>query len=278
MERFQLCAFADEAGADIEDQIKALKENGISFIELRGIGNKSIVDLSCNEAIQLKKLLDKDKIKVWSIGSPIGKITITDDFNPHMELFLHTLKIAEIMEAPCIRLFSFYMPKDENPIDYRDEVIRRLSAICEAAKDSNVILCHENEKGIYGDNAERCLDILKNVQGLSGIFDPANFIQCGQEIRSAFDLLFPYIYYFHIKDAVNGENVVPAGCGDGEIPYILEKCKNKNGIVLSIEPHLALFNGLDKLENGEKSIVDAYTYESQREAFDAAVVALKNLL
>lgn len=40
MDKFRLCAFADEAGADINEQIKALKENGISLLEVRGVGGQ----------------------------------------------------------------------------------------------------------------------------------------------------------------------------------------------------------------------------------------------
>ena len=47
-----------------------------------------------------------------------------------------------------IRLFSFYKSKDKQPEEYRDEVMRRLEQFVAAAKGSNIILCHENEKGI----------------------------------------------------------------------------------------------------------------------------------
>ncbi|HAA24848.1 MAG TPA: xylose isomerase, partial [Ruminiclostridium sp.] len=43
-----------------------------------------------------------------------------------------------------------------------------------------IILAHENEKGIYGDTPERCVDIIKsmNCDYVRAVFDPANFIQC----------------------------------------------------------------------------------------------------
>lgn len=46
-----------------------------------------------------------------SVGSPIGKIKITDDFEPHMELYKHTVDLAHLMEAKYIRMFSFFMPE-----------------------------------------------------------------------------------------------------------------------------------------------------------------------
>ena len=38
----RLCAFADEASPWIEGQIAALKRNGISLLEIRGVDEKNI--------------------------------------------------------------------------------------------------------------------------------------------------------------------------------------------------------------------------------------------
>ena len=46
MSEFTLAAFADEAGAEVSEQIRALQENGIPGIELRGVGEKNITDLT----------------------------------------------------------------------------------------------------------------------------------------------------------------------------------------------------------------------------------------
>lgn len=279
MDKFRLCAFADEAGADINEQIKALKENGISLLEVRGVGDKNISQLTLTQALELKNRLEERGIAVWSIGSPIGKIGIEDDFAPHLDLFKHILEIAHTVKADCIRLFSFFIPKGKNPDDYKSEVIERLSEFCEAAKGSGVALCHENEKGIYGDTAARCLEIHRQLPGLSAVFDPANLIQCGQDTLKAWDILSPYVKYLHIKDAKTDGTVVPAGSGAGHIPRILEKFKSQGGGVLTLEPHLKVFSGLDKLEQGhERSAIDPDAFPSQRAAFDAAVSALKNII
>ncbi|MDD2418188.1 MAG: sugar phosphate isomerase/epimerase [Oscillospiraceae bacterium] len=278
MSQFTLCAFADEAGADINDQIKALNENKIPCLEVRGVGDKSVSQLTIQEAKGLKKQLNDNGIRIWSIGSPLGKIGIKDDFAPHLDLFKHILELAHATEAECIRLFSFYIPSGEDAVIYRDEVMERLSRFCEAAWGSKVSLCHENEKGIFGDIAPRCLEIHQQIPEMHAIFDPANFVQCGQDTFEAWELLAPYVKYMHIKDAKLDGSVVPAGKGDGNIPQILEKYRAQGGNVLTLEPHLSVFSGLEALENGEKSIVNEYDYPSQRVAFDAGVSALKLLI
>ena len=137
-----------------------------------------------------------------------------------MDLFKHTIEIAHILETNYIRMFSFYMPKEEDPSVYRDEVMERWSRFIDEAKGSNLILLHENEKGIYGDNAQRCLDLLKtmNCNYFKAIFDPANFVQCDvTTYPDAFELLKDYVVYLHIRCKFSDHSVVPSGQGDGMI-------------------------------------------------------------
>lgn len=272
--QFELSAFADEAGGELDEQISALTENGIRFLEIRGVDGGNISDITADKAKEIRRRLDSEGISVWSLGSPYGKIGINDSFEPHLDKFKYGLELSHILGAGHIRLFSFYVPKGEAEI-YRDEVMERLEKFTLAAKDSGIILCHENEKGIYGDTAERCEDIHKEFPSIKAVFDPANFIQCGEDTERAWDMLCPYVEYLHIKDALADGKVVPAGKGVGNIPYILSQY---NGKILTVEPHLSVFDGFDKLEQGRKTNMDEYSYPSSRAAFDAAVNALKELL
>lgn len=274
--KFQLAAFADEAGSSLKEQIAAMKDNGISYLEIRGIDGENIADITNEKAKEIKKYLDEAGIAVWSLGSPYGKINIEDDFQPHLDKFSRGLELADMLEAKHIRMFSFFMPEDKNPEDYRDAVMERLGKFVEKAKGSGIVLCHENEKGIYGDIASRCVEIHRQFPELRAVFDPANFVQCGQDNAKAWEMLSPYVEYMHIKDAKSGGSIVPAGMGDGQIPYLLSKYQ---GQILTLEPHLAVFDGLAGLEReGEKTEIDNYRYNSNREAFDAAAAALKNLI
>lgn len=190
-----------------------------------------------------------------------------------MDRFKYGLELAEILGTKRIRIFSFYGALGEESV-YKDEVFERLDRMLEVAQGSGIILCHENEKGIYGDIASRCEEIHKTFPKLRAVFDPANFIQSGQDTLKAWEKLSKYVEYMHIKDALTDGKVVPAGKGVGNLPYILSNFK---GEVLSIEPHLAVFKGLEELEADEKTKM-GYCYPSARVAFDAAVDALKELI
>ena len=253
MSRFTLTGFADEMGADLSVQIHGLKTLHISYIEVRGVNGKGMVNHTLEEAEAVAKELSDNGLRVSSLASPIGKIRIDEDFAPHLELFRHTLKIADILEAPYIRMFSFFIPEGDDPARHRDEVLRRWDAMLEAAQGYSGTLLHENEKHIYGDTAERCLDLLKtlNTKKLRAAFDPANFVQCDEETYpKAYELLKDYIAYMHIKDALYSTGgVVPPGQGDGHVKEVLHALYRKGyqGFV-SLEPHLGKFEGLADLE------------------------------
>ncbi len=270
---FKLAAFADEADGRISEQIKAMTENGIAYLEIRGVDGENISDITNEKAKEVRKQLENAGLAVWSLGSPYGKIGINDDFASHLDKFKHGLELADILGAKNIRMFSFYVSSDDKE-KYSDKVMERLEQFILAAKGSGITLCHENEKGIYGDMAVRCEEIHKTFPQLKAVFDPANFIQCGQDTIEAWKMLAPYVEYMHIKDAMADGSVVPAGKGIGNIPYLL---RNYKGTVLTIEPHLSVFDGFDKLEGEEKTKM-GYCYPTSRAAFDAAVNALKEII
>ncbi|MCR5800812.1 MAG: sugar phosphate isomerase/epimerase [Lachnospiraceae bacterium] len=267
---FKLAAFADEAASALTDQIKAMKDNGVELLEIRGVDGKNIDSISESEAKDIRNKLDDAGIRVWSMGSPFGKITMDDDFTPHLESFKRCIENAHILGAKHIRMFSFYGSEGRQA-----EVFDRLSQFIRASEGENVILCHENEKGIYGELANGCLEIHKTFPSIKAVFDPANYIQAGQNIREAWEMINPYVEYMHIKDALPDGKVVPAGKGVGDLSYLLSEYK---GEVLTIEPHLTVFEGFAKLEAESKTAMDEYSYPDRMTAFKAACDALKKLI
>ena len=246
----RIFAFSDEAASDLGGQIAAMKRNGLDGTEIRGVNGRSIVAHTAEEAKEVLRQLKDNGLRVWSVGSPIGKISLDGDFAGHMDLLRHTLELANVLECANLRMFSFYIPEGMKPEDCRNEVIDKLAQMAEAAEGSGVALCHENEKGIYGDIAVRCAEILDAVPALRCVFDPANFIQCGQDVPEAWKLLGSRVYYMHIKDAVADGTVVPAGKGLGHLPEILADYRARGGETVTVEPHLRVFDGLQGLEQG----------------------------
>lgn len=279
MSQFILSGFSDEASNELKVQLEVLESHDMQYMEMRGVNDKNVSELTLEEARAVKKELDAKGIKLSAVGSPLGKIKITDDFAPHLELFKHVLALANIFDTKYIRMFSFFIPEGEDADQYKDEVIARWQAFLDVAKGSDIVLLHENEKEIYGDTAERCYALVKalDCEQFKLIFDFANFVQCDVDTLKAYALLKDYVVYFHIKDALyEGHKVVPAGYGDGQVETIIREAK-KSGFqgFLSLEPHLGNFQGFAELENSD---VEEEVDQSGPGKFGVAVTALKELL
>jgi sugar phosphate isomerase/epimerase len=239
-----LTGFADEISPDLETQCSTLDDLAIGHIEVRSAWYLNVLDLDDDQLARARKTLDAHGLRTSSIGSPIGKIGIEDDFERDLVRFERAMHVAEALEAPYIRLFSFFMPPDDDPARHRDEVLRRMTALTRAARGHDVVLLHENEKEIYGDLPGRCLDLVQSVASnrLRLAWDPANFVQCGvRPFSDAYAMLRPHVEYVHVKDALMSTGgVVPAGQGDGELRDTLRSlaADGFDGF-FSMEPHLA---------------------------------------
>ena len=239
-----LTGFADEISPELEEQLETLAQESMGYMELRSAWNTNVLDLSDDELDRIRAATAQRGIGISSIGSPIGKVPVTDPFGPHLERFRRALYAADVMESPYVRVFSFFVPEGQEPGHYREEVIDRMGIMAGEAEDSGVTLLHENEKEIYGDVPSRCLEILAGVgsPALRAAWDAANFVQCGvRPYTEGYASLRPYVEYVHVKDALSGsDSVVPAGEGDGQLPDTLSalRASGFDGF-FSLEPHLA---------------------------------------
>lgn len=239
-----LSGFADEISPDLETQCAVLRRLGMRYLEFRSAWGVNVLDLDDDRLATVVATLRRHELAVSSIGSPIGKVGIHDDFDVHLARFDRALRVAHALAAPYIRIFSFFLPAGDDPARHRDEVLRRLAAIAKRAEGHDVVLLHENEKEIYGDVPSRCLDIVESVgsPGLRATWDAANFVQCGVRPHTdGYHLLRPYLEYLQIKDArLDDGTVLPAGQGDGEVALTLRALRDDgfDGF-FSLEPHLA---------------------------------------
>ena len=247
-----LSGFIDEISEDFPEQCEVAAGLGLRYAEVRSAWGTNILDLDEGQLRMVRETLAEHGLSVSSIGSPIGKISVDDEFAPHLERMRHAIEVANTLGAPYIRLFSFFIPAGTDPDSRREEVLSRMSALAELAASSDVILLHENEKEIYGDIPRRCLDIVTSVASpkLRLAWDPANFVQVGvRPFTEGYSLLRPHIGYIQIKDAVLSDGtVVVAGAGDGEVVKTVRalRADGFDGF-FSLEPHLAEYTELGAL-------------------------------
>jgi sugar phosphate isomerase/epimerase len=211
-------------------------------LEFRSVDGTNVADLTDEQLRAVKQTLDERNVSVTCIGSPIGKSDIAEDLDEAR--CRRSLRAAEILESPYVRVFSFYV---RNAADDRNEVMRRMSWLADAAANSNVTLLHENETRIYGETPLRCADIFDSVgsAALRATWDPANFVHAGYApYTDAYPVIRPYLAHLQIKDCTDDGNV-PAGTGSGQIPETLAALRDSGfDGVFSLEPHLSARAGM----------------------------------
>ena len=279
MKNLILSAFADEYSDVFTEQLSALNGFGINYLELRHADGKNVSEMTREDVGEIKKKLQDYGVKVSSIGSPLGKISIDGDMSAHMETAKRICETAQTLGAKNIRMFSFYLPEGANEADYKGKVFDALENLVKISEDFGVTLCHENEAKIYGESPKNCLEIMQHFNGrLKCVLDMGNFVLDGFNPMDAYKLLYDHIEYFHIKDALYAGAIVPAGKGEAQIKEILSDYSEKSTreTFITLEPHLQTFAGLNALVG--KSFDNPYKYENQQAAFIDAVNKLKEIV
>ena len=277
MASFQISAFADEASDELSHQIEALKRNRLHYIEPRNASG-NIIKKSDAELYEIANALADASIGVSSLGSPIGKFKIDDDFDLHLAEFDRALRACEILGTKNMRIFSFFVPQ-ERLAECRDEVLRRMQILLERADKRGITLCHENESKIYGQNPDEVADLLLALPALKGIFDAANYVMNDCDPIRGIEATLPSLEYLHVKDALREKkSIVPVGMGDGCYAEVLRRvdATTDRTVFLTVEPHLHVFEAYRRIDS--HTLKNELTFQSADEAFDYAVSALKKIL
>jgi sugar phosphate isomerase/epimerase len=242
--QWTLTGFADEIASDLVDQLKVVNELGLRFLEFRSAWGINVADLDPTQVDRAQRELARAEVGVSGIGSPIGKVPVGAPLAEELERLRRVCAIAQRFGTNLVRVFSFFLPGGQPPQRYRDQVVERMAALAAVAESEGIVLAHENEKKIFGDRPERCLDLITAVHSpaLRATFDAANFVQCGVEpFTDAYPMLRPHLVYLQVKDArADTGEVTVAGAGDGQVRETLAALRDSgfSGFV-SLEPHLA---------------------------------------
>ena len=106
--------FFDEVSPKLEEQLAAMQTLGMRYLCPRNVNGKNIAQYSLQSFRQdVKPALLKQGVQLSSIGSPIGKIDLTDEkaYQAQLKQLRELLAIAQEMECAYIRVFSFFTAK-----------------------------------------------------------------------------------------------------------------------------------------------------------------------
>lgn len=242
-----LSGFADEIDPDPVVQLAVLQALGARHVEVRGAWDTNVLDFSDDQLTRLQTLISEHGMAVSAIASPVGKVDVSAAPGDEVARLATAIRAAHRLGTRYIRMFSFYRHDGLAAAEIRDGVLVRMRALADLAERESVVLLHENEKGIYGDTPERCLDLIESVgsDALRVAWDSANFVQVGvKPFTEGYAMLRPHLEYFQVKDAIAATgDVVPAGEGDGELLETLTALRDDGySGFMSLEPHLSASN------------------------------------
>jgi L-ribulose-5-phosphate 3-epimerase len=189
---FRLSVINDEISQDFGHACEiAAKEFGLSWIELRGMWNKNLLNLDENEVKEARKILERYKLRVTDIASPLFKVDWPgappsrfapqrDQFNAdftfnQQDLVLErSLQLARAFNTDRIRCFDFWRLDD--PSQYRAAIDAKLRTAAEKAGKHNIILVLENEMSCNTGTGSELARTLGAIDSpfLMGNWDPGN--------------------------------------------------------------------------------------------------------
>lgn len=275
-----LSGFTDEYAPEFPGQVECAKKYGMDGIEMRFVDGINVAELPKEKILECDRQLRDAGVAVCAIGSPLGKFRLDEDLDAHMETSRRVFEYANILGARNIRMFSFYAPEGMEQNERFDRTVEALGRMLKIAREHNVVLCHENEARLYGDTPAHCLQVMEAFGGeMKSVFDMGNFTLGHMDPYEAYQMLKPYVEYFHIKDALVAGAIVPPGCGEAQIKKIITEHAEMTGapVMVSLEPHLQTFAGLNQLVE-KVSFKNPYQYPDCETAFEDAVIKFKELM
>ncbi len=223
-----LSAFADEAALDktADQQFSALAALGLQFLSIRfvdmGQGVQNVLQLSPPDLQRLRQRLADYDLRIASIGSPIGKVKITDIEDGTDNRFIPfpdylrgelsaALRAAEALDTRLIRGFSFYHPRSTDHAPFLAQAVDQLGQIVERCDHEGLTFGLEVEANLIGHTGGILAELHRQIDhpGLVLVFDGANLVTQGftaTQILAQFAEMLPGLGWLHIKDYLSSAN------------------------------------------------------------------------
>ncbi|HET7215061.1 MAG TPA: sugar phosphate isomerase/epimerase family protein [Terriglobia bacterium] len=219
---FRIAVINDEISEDFDRACHvAARDFGMEWIEVRGMWNKNIVSLDSKEAAEARRILDKYKLRVTDITSPLFKTDwpgapkskfspAKPEFNADFsfaqqdEVLERALELAKQFGTDRVRCFDFWRLADQAP--YRAAMNDKLREAAMKAGKKEITLVLENELSCNtatGAEAAKVLSMVKS-RWLMLNWDPGNAAARGEKPYPDGYNLLPKdrIGHCHCKDVV----------------------------------------------------------------------------
>jgi L-ribulose-5-phosphate 3-epimerase len=189
---FRVAVINDEISQDFGHACEvAAREFGMDWIELRGMWNKNILKLDSNEVAEARRILEKYKLRVTDIASPLFKVDWPsapkskfspkrDQFNADFtfdqqgEVLERSIELGKAFQTERVRCFDFWRLEDQAP--YRAAINAKLQEAANTAGQNGIMLLLENEPACNTATAAESAKVLAAVSSPSLMlnWDPGN--------------------------------------------------------------------------------------------------------
>lgn len=213
---FKLGIITDEITDDLEPALAFISRYSLGYVELRQLWRKNIMNVSREELERAKQLLEKHRLQVSNIASPLFKYNLPgmpareekrDTFRANFtdqdteDLLRKAFELAKFFGTSKIRIFSYWRVADpEKAYPY---VRDRLAKPAAVAAQNGIALLLENEHACNIGTGKELGRILREVNSphLRGTWDPGNAAMLSEvpyptgykKVRGLFD-------HMHVKD------------------------------------------------------------------------------
>jgi len=276
---------ADEAGANIDVQIKATKQLGWKHIEGRAVevsgfpkGNLHDIPEAAFEIVVGK--LKEAGIQINCFGSAImnwGK-TIETPFEVTLAEVRRAIPRMTRLGARHVRVMSFKPADEASTIP--PVVFERVREVTKMFLDAGLQPVHENCMNHGGMSPQHALQLLEQVPGLKWVFDTANPIFNPDRSKpQPWHKQDPWEFWVAVRDATEHIHIKDAtwnpakndadynwpGEGKGRVRDILKDALARGyDAGLSIEPHLAVVFHDASVKSNDEAMFSSYVEYGRR--------------
>jgi len=224
---FKVAVISDEISADFDHACHVVaQEFGLSWIELRSMWGKNLMDLPSDRIEEVQKILAKYNLRVTDIASPLFKTdwpgaprsqysskgdmhaAAEATFKQQDEILEKSIALAKTFKTDKVRCFDFWRMDDVT--QYRAAIDEKLRSAAETAGKQGILLVLENEfecNTATGREAARTLNAIQSPH-LALNWDPGNAVMRGEldAFPAGWDLLPKNrIHHCHCKNAVKND-------------------------------------------------------------------------
>ena len=235
MANFPIAVITDEFSQDFERVCATAVELDIAGVEIRTAWDKNVLAMSDGEIDQLKQIADRYGRRFVAIASPVYKCVLPDGgevdqrfqqdafqaaygFDDQPRILARALEISHRLEAPVVRVFSFW--RTARPERNFTRISEILAEGGEVARQSGIRLGLENEPACHfatGEEVARAIDGLDpDCYGV--VWDPGNAFAAGEAAvpHGYRRVSAERICHVHVKDCtINPSSGRPDWCDIG---------------------------------------------------------------